>query len=84
MVDCQNDYLSHLTTRFVIPLIPVGKNPPAATRLNPVLSVDGMTFVLSPNLAATVPLKQMGIRIASVDGEHDAIRAAIDQLVTGF
>jgi toxin CcdB len=84
LVDCQNNYLSHLTTRFVIPLIHVGSNPPNASRLNPVFEVDGQSFVLSPNAAATVPLRQLGNRITSLSGEQDVIKAAIDQLVTGF
>jgi toxin CcdB len=83
LVDWQNNYLSHLTTRFAIPLIPTGKAPPKATGLNPVLEVDGEDFVFSPNAAATIQVQHMGNRIASLAAEQDAIKAAIDQLVTG-
>jgi toxin CcdB len=84
LVDCQNDYLSHLSTRFVIPLIPMSSQAPQATLLNPVLSVNGEAFVLSPNAAATIPVQKIGTRIASLMVEQDRIEAAIDRLVTGF
>ena len=84
LLDCQNEYLGHLTTRFVVPLIPVGNAPPQATRLNPLLSIDGEDFILSPNAAATIRLKDMGQCIGSLGSAQDMIKAAIDQLITGF
>jgi CcdB protein len=48
-----------------------------------VLEVDGEDFVFSPNAAATIQVQHMGNRIASLAAEQDAIKAAIDQLVTG-
>ena len=84
LLDCQNDYLDHLTTRFVIPLIPMGRKPPSASRLNPILAVDGIDYVLTPNAAATITVAHMGKRIGSLAIEQDVIKAAIDQLVTGF
>jgi toxin CcdB len=84
LVDCQNDYLSHLSTRFVVPLIPMSSQAPQATLLNPVLSVNEEAFVLSPNAAATIPVQKIGTRIVSLMVEQDRIEAAIDRLVTGF
>jgi toxin CcdB len=84
LVDCQSNHLSHLTTRFVVPLIPMGSMPPKATGLNPVLQVDDEGFVLSPNAAATIRFRDMGTRVGSLVAEQDCIKAAIDRLVTGF
>jgi toxin CcdB len=84
LVDCQSNHLSHLTTRFVVPLIPTGNSPPTATGLNPVLEFDNEHFVLSPNASATIRVRDMGTRIGSLVAEQDVIKTAIDQLVTGF
>ena len=35
LLDCQADLLSHLTTRFVVPLLPLDAAPKPAARLNP-------------------------------------------------
>lgn len=36
LLDCQADLLSDLSTRFVIPLLPLDEAPTPAARLNPV------------------------------------------------
>jgi toxin CcdB len=84
LINCQNPYLDNLSTRFVLPLIPAGANPPRATRLNPVILFDSVSYVLAPNAAATVPLTEVGRVVGSVAADRDAILTAIDMLVTGF
>ena len=84
LLNCQSDYLSHLSTRFVIPLISTGSKPPIATRLNPVFNINASDYVLATNAAATLSLKHMGGVIGSLAHEQDKIIAAIDILVSGF
>jgi toxin CcdB len=84
LVNCQSPYLDHLSTRFVVPLIPAGAKPPNATRLNPVILFDSVSYVLAPNAAATIQVTQTGRVVGSLVDERDAITTAIDMLVTGF
>lgn len=37
-----------------------------------------------PQLAASIPVKQLGDIIDTLSGEHDAITRALDLLLTGF
>jgi len=81
---CQSDLLDHLSTRFVLPLIPkVDAKGPPASRLNPTFVVDGQEYVLATNLAATVPVTELALKIASLDQHGDAIIQAIDSLISG-
>lgn len=84
LVICQSDYLDHLPTRFVVPLIPVGRAPPAAAQLNPILSFNGKDYVLAPNAAATLRVSQLGTKLGSLRREQDAIMGALDLLISGF
>ena len=84
LLNCQSDFLSHLSTRFVIPLIAVAANAPQANRLNPVFRIGNSDFVLATNAAATLQHKQMGGVIASLAEEQDAVMDAIDMLLQGF
>jgi toxin CcdB len=84
LVICQSDYLDHLPTRFVVPLVPIGRAPPRAEQLNPILFVNDEDHVLAPNAAATVRVTQLGPKIGSIAHEQDTIMKALDLLITGF
>jgi hypothetical protein len=61
----------------VAPLLPV-------RRLNPVFVVDGAEVVLLPQLIVAVPVGALGRPVARLDAEADAIRVALDMLLSGF
>jgi toxin CcdB len=84
LLDCQADVLSDLNTRFCIPLQPLGVAPLAGRRLNPEFDVDGTALRMVTQFAASVPLRELGSRIANLEGEHPAIMNAIDMLTTGY
>lgn len=84
LLNCQSDLLSHLETRFVIPLVRHRPGGPAASRLNPLFLIDGEDHVLATNLAATIPAKLLGPAIASLDADHLEIKAALDMLISGI
>ncbi len=84
LLDCQSDFLSHLTTRFVVPLLPADTLSPPVRRLNPELRVGDATVVMYTQLAAAVPVRELGSRVTSLVDEQDRIVAAIDFLLSGF
>ncbi len=84
LVDCQADALSHLPTRFVIPLLLPADVPRPIGRLNPLVRVDGTVWLLATHLAAAVPVRELGPRVTSLADEQDRIVAAIDFLLSGF
>lgn len=84
VVIVQSDHLSDLETRLVIPLLPLGTGGMPATRLNPILRVDGIDHVLVTQHAAALKTAQLGRVIENLSGYRDEITSALDLLITGF
>ncbi|SMF61262.1 CcdB family protein [Allosphingosinicella indica] len=84
LLDCQAEVLSQLSTRFVVPLIPPDAAPPASHRLNPSFRVDGEEMLMFTQFAASVPVRELGVPVASLGDEHGAIMNALDMLMTGY
>lgn len=84
LLDCQADVLSDLNTRFVVPLLSQDHAPVAGYRLNPSFQIEGAPFVLYPQFAASVPVRDLSKAVASLGGEADRIVSALDMLISGF
>ena len=84
VLDVQADLLAHLGTRTVVPLLPVDTVPPPIRDLNPIFVINGATYVLLTQAIATVPGKELGMRVMSLAAEHDQITRALDMLLLGF
>ena len=84
LLDFQADLLSHLNTRFVIPLANPTNGPQPAVRLNPQFEIDGQTMVLYTQFAMTVPVSDLATHIVSLDDRRFEIIAAFDMLISGF
>ncbi len=85
VVDVQSDLVEILNTRVAVPLIPPERAPKPARRLNPVFELpDAGPVVLVTQYIAAVPRAELGLPVASLAHERDAIRAALDMLFTGF
>lgn len=84
LLDCQADLLSSLDSRFVVPLLPVGFLANPFGRLNPFFDVAGVRLVMVTQSAATVPVRALGDRVASLTHEQATIMNAIDMLLTGY
>lgn len=56
VVDVQPELLSCLTTRIVVPLLPVDAAPKPITDLNPIFDVDGKPYVLVTQALASIPI----------------------------
>ena len=84
VVDCQSDLLSHIETRFVVPLAPERFGAMAARRLNPAFEIDGETYIFVTQQAASVPRSVLGEPIASLAHRSFEITDAIDVLLSGI
>lgn len=68
----------------VVPLVnPDYFGPPART-LNPVVSVLGAPFVVSPIEVGSLPRNQLGTPLADLRGARQEVLAAMDFLLTGI
>ena len=84
VADCQADILSHLGTRLVVPLMPAGQGPTPLTRLNPTVTIGGGQLVFYADLAAAVPVRELGEPIGSLADQDYTVLAALDMLITGI
>jgi toxin CcdB len=84
VLDCQSDLLDHLTTRFVVPLVPIAHVETPMARLNPRFEVDGEQLVMMTQFAGAVPARSLGKIVKPLHDEHYAISVALDMLITGF
>lgn len=83
VVDCQSDFLDHLQTRLVIPLVHPEIVPQALGRLHPTFTVDDQTVLLATHLAGAVQTADLGPKIGSLDAQYLRVTNAIDFLIGG-
>ena len=83
LVVLQSDLVSGLSSTVVAPL--VGRSDMlGASRMNPLISIDGSDFWLATHELFAVDRRVLGKTIGSVSEQRDAIIAAIDFVFTGF
>ncbi len=84
-VDVQNNLLSGLNSRLVIPLTASKKvNEKIASKLCPAISIDGEEYILVTNQMTTVPKSILKSEIDSLESYRYQIIDAIDMLITGI
>jgi toxin CcdB len=85
VLDVQGLEEAFITSRTVIPLIPVSLvSGPIITRLQPVLELGGERFVMATQAIASVPRKELGCPVGRLDEKwHYVITDAIDVLLGG-
>ena len=85
LLDVQSDIIDELNTRLVIPLFLLDEvNGRPASRLTPVLNVDGEDFLVMTHEMASVRQSQLGEEVVSVREHRQAIKNALDFLLDGF
>ena len=84
LLDVQADLITKLSTRVVVPLIPLDAAPVPAARLNPIFEVQGSKVLMATQFMAAVPNSELVTQIASLDRESDAIFSALDFLHHGW
>lgn len=83
VVAIQSDLLDAMATRVVVPLLPAGVAGPPMRGLNPEIRLGEERLILTPQLAATLTLRELGRPVGSVAHLRDEITRAIDILLSG-
>jgi toxin CcdB len=84
LLDVQSQFLDHLRTRVVVPLLPPEEVPAPLRDLHPRFVVEGEALLLATQLLGAIPLRELGRPIGNLAAEQDAISRALDLLFTGF
>lgn len=84
VVDVQSETLQDFSTRVVVPLHPRGEAPTPATRLHPLVDIEGERYVLATHLLTAVPARDLGAPFASLEAKRYTIIAALDMVLTGY
>jgi toxin CcdB len=81
----QADLLEQLATRVVVPMARLKKyGAKPIARLNPVVELDGTSYVLVFQDLAAIPRTALGDPVASLASRRADLVAAIDLLFTGI
>jgi toxin CcdB len=80
----QTSFLDALTTRLVAPLYEPTTLGTLSPRLVPLVSVDGVDYVVAMPQMAGIPKNRLGGRVASLAAHRDRLVAAVDFLLGGF
>jgi len=84
LLDIQADLLSHLNTRVVVPLLPVGIAPKPAGILNPLFEIEGNAVSMVTQFMAAVPAQLLKTTLLNLESRRNEIAAAVDLLFQGF
>lgn len=84
VIDVQDDLLSDLNIRVVIPLILPDQAPQPAQRLNPIFEINGKEMILVTQYIGSVDGKLLTQPIAKLSEHFDEITNALDMLFQGF
>jgi toxin CcdB len=79
----QDDTLSHLATRVVAPLVPVS-NGFVVDRTTPMVEIDGVRYAVAIHLLMTIPARNLGTLVASLEDHDRALKGAIDMAFFGI
>ncbi len=83
-VDIQNDYISQLGTRVVIPLRREALFGPRARNLNPMLTVGSDNLVLDTSALGTVPSSELHRPAANLRDARATIQEALETLFGAY
>jgi toxin CcdB len=83
-LDVQTDLLSGISTRVVIPLLPLHEAPVAHPRLNPIVMVEEESYVVVTQSMVALEYLELRQPVANLDERYDDIRAALDMIFLGF
>jgi toxin CcdB len=84
LIDCQSEWLRHLESRFVVPLMPLDQAPTPAGRLNPLFQIEGVTLSMVTQFAGSIDKSHLGELVCSLEDRRYDITGALDMLVGGY
>ncbi|MDZ5649569.1 CcdB family protein [Nitrospirillum sp. BR 11828] len=84
ILEVQANLLIGLSTAAVVPLLPQQADLRILERLNPVFNIDGIVHVMLTQSIATVPRKELGPPVSSLNSQHYFnVINALDMLISG-
>ena len=84
LLDVQNDYISGLATRVVIPLRQEAAFGPRARNLNPLVQVGGNSVVLDAAALAAIPATELRHAAGHLRDARPLIQEALDTLLGAY
>jgi len=85
LVDIQSRFLDQLSTRVVIPLVPLDLAPKATLpSLNPVFVIGGDSYMLVTQALVALPVKRLRAPVGTLEPHRDEIVRAVDALLSGL
>lgn len=84
LLDVQNEYISGLQTRVVLPLRSAQRVAIPLRDLNPALEVDGIAVILDAAAIAAVPLSLLKNPVTNLRAQADLITNALDALFGAY
>jgi toxin CcdB len=84
LVDVQNDFISDLSSRVVVPLRREAMFGPRTRDLNPLLQVGDLAVVLDTAALGAVPCSELRKPLASVRSQRELVQEALDALFGGY
>ncbi len=84
VLDVQAGLLASLATRTVVLLLPEQDLPRPIRDLNPIFAIHGEQHVMVTQTIATIPTRELGQAVASLDIDHDKVTRALDILLLGY
>ena len=84
LLDVHADILQQMSTRAVVPLLPLSEGLKPAKTLNPVFDIAGEPHVMMTQYLAAVPERELQTPTCSLQHQHDDIVVAVDFLFHGF
>ena len=84
LVDVQSEFLDHLRTRMVIPLLETAQVPDPLARLHLEIVLDGKRYLLATQLMTAVPAALLSEKVATCVDRATDITDAIDFLLHGY
>ncbi|OJX79546.1 CcdB family protein [Magnetospirillum sp. 64-120] len=83
LLDVQSALMDRLNTRMIVPLLPIGRAPKPAERLNPVFTIGAARYVMVTQFMGAVPVAELKEKAGSLAHEHFVIKSAIDMVFDG-
>ena len=84
LLDVQNEYISGLQTRVVLPLRSAERVAIPLRDLNPALEVEGVAVILDAAAIGAVPLSMLKSPVDNLRAQADLISSALDALFGAY
>ena len=84
LLDVQNEFISGLDSRVVIPLRAASLYKTRLRDLNPAFEIEGKPVVLDTAALAAFPARELSRRVSNLEGGRQEILAAMDCLFGAY